>query len=86
MFYFFTRLFLFFTRLFFLYSLVFLYSSPRGAPEAPNERFPKVLQGFGLFRVSPAGRNVFSVLVQQMPPGGAEIAVFPMVLKDFGDF
>ena len=83
----------------FLYSLVFpllacfptrlffLYSSPRGAPEAPNERFPKVLQGFGLFRVSPAGRNVFfSLLVQQMPPGGAEIAVFPMVLKDFGDF
>ena len=67
---------------FFLYSLVFLlYSSPRGAPEAPNERFPEGLQGFGQFRVSPAGRNVFSLLVQQMPPGGAEIAVFPMVWR-----
>ena len=50
----------FFTRLVFpLLACFFLYSCPRGAPEAPNERFPKVLQGFGLIRVSPAGRNVF---------------------------
>ena len=27
-----------------------------------------------------------SLLVQQMPPGGAEIAVFPMVLKGLGYF
>ena len=87
MFYFFTRLFFSLLACFLLYSLVFfLYSSPRGAPETPNERFPKVLQGFGLFRVSPAGRNVFFFTRPADAPWRRRNSCFPYGLEGFGDF